>query len=66
MIVLVTHTETDSRGRTQTIASHGIDLETGRNVVVQQNEPRKLGAIFHQDMGEWVIMNDRSSGETRP
>lgn len=40
MIVLVTHTETNSHGLKQIIVSHGIDMETGRNVVLQQESRR--------------------------
>lgn len=36
--------------------SHGIVEETGESVVLPcENDPRNLGAVWHENMGEWVI-----------
>lgn len=42
-------------GKKEYVASHGVDTETGRNVIVSGDHPSKLGAEFHEGMGEWVI-----------
>jgi len=45
MILLITDTErNETTGRTETIVSHGIDLNTGRTVVLPQERPEQLGA----------------------
>lgn len=37
------------------VVSHGVDEETGRNVVVQCEHPTRLGAKFDTDLQEWVL-----------
>jgi hypothetical protein len=51
MIILITCIDDDGN----LIASHGYDVDTTMNVVVSQDHPTKLGAVFDRDMGEWVI-----------
>jgi hypothetical protein len=52
MIILIT--TKDERGRL--ITSHGVDMDTGRNVITSNDPPHTLGAVFDQDMGEWVLL----------
>lgn len=37
------------------VASHGINEDTGGNVVLPQIDPKLLGATFNRDMQEWII-----------
>jgi len=58
MIVLVVVTEVDEEtGRESKVASHGIDCHTGKNVIVQCERPERLGAVWHPQMQEWVILD---------
>jgi hypothetical protein len=47
--------EPDKAGFMQLVSSHGIDLASGREFVVSQDDPRRLGARFDADFGEWVL-----------
>lgn len=42
-------------GEKEYVASHGVDLNTGRTVIVSTEHPVKLGAKMDHDLGEWVI-----------
>jgi hypothetical protein len=42
-------------GQKEYVASHGVDIDTGRNIIVSADHPSKLGARFNEDLGEWVI-----------
>lgn len=40
---------------------HGIDLDTGRTVVLPELHPKELGAKFNDELQEWVIYDTKSS-----
>ena len=43
-------------GKKEFVVSHGVDTDNNDKIVVIPNEhPRDLGAIFSEDIGEWVI-----------
>jgi hypothetical protein len=42
-------------GKTEFVVSHGIDVETGKTVILPNDHPRTLGGKFDYDIGEWVI-----------
>lgn len=42
-------------GKKEYLASHGVDVDTGRNVILSSESPEKLGAIFDFEIGEWVL-----------
>ena len=44
-------------GRTEFVASHGVDEATGREVVLQCVHPHQLGAVFDAGIQEWVLYN---------
>jgi hypothetical protein len=37
------------------MVSHGIDEDTGRNVILPNESPIALGAKYDEDIGEWVL-----------
>lgn len=37
------------------VVSHGVDLETGCNIVLPQDHPIALGAVYDKGYGEWVL-----------
>lgn len=45
-------------GRTEFVASHGVDYTTGRSIVLPTDPPRSLGAVMHNQLKEWVIYDD--------
>jgi hypothetical protein len=56
MILLITYTErNETTGRKETIVSDGIDLDTGRTVVLPQERPEQLGGVLDRDFREYVI-----------
>ena len=56
MIIVITTQETNPKtGRKESIASHGIDADTGKSVILPNELPGLLGATFDNDIGEWVI-----------
>lgn len=42
-------------GKTEFVVSHGVDEDTGRNIILPSEHPAKLGAKFDLELGEWVI-----------
>lgn len=59
MIIVIANIERNQKtGRDQIIVSHGIDSDTGRNVILPQESPEKIGAVFDVSMGESVITKD--------
>ena len=56
MIIVIANTETNrTTGRKQVIVSHGIDEQTGRHVILPQEPPERIGAVFDANIGEFVI-----------
>lgn len=55
-VLLITMTEQDSTsGRDRLIVSHGVCLDTGRNIVLPWEHPAQLGGIFDPTLREWVL-----------
>lgn len=44
-------------GKKEFTVSHGIDEETARNICLPCEHPKVLGAIYDNDLREWVITN---------
>lgn len=56
MIVLVVVTEKNPRtGRLESIVSHGVDFDTGNNVVLPGSSPQSLGAVWNSDLNEYTL-----------
>lgn len=61
MIILITghYPKTDKygykTGETEFLTSHGVDIDSGQNIVVPQVHPKHLGGVFNQQMQEWVL-----------
>lgn len=52
MIELITVQERNKRtGKMETIVSHGVDTNTGRNVILPCETPQELGAKFDTNHG---------------
>ena len=66
MIVVVTTKEKDERTGFETIvASHGVDFESGQTVVLPGQPPARLGAVLHQELGEYVILSPSDTDSDR-
>jgi hypothetical protein len=48
------------------VTSHGIDEDTLQDVVLPNEHPAKLGAIFDRELGEWVIEEAQQQEPARP
>jgi hypothetical protein len=56
LIIVITIKEKNPRtGREELIASHGVDAVTGKNVILSCEHPEKLGAVYDDEIGEYVI-----------
>jgi len=56
MILVITHKERNKRtGQMETIVSHGIDLETDQPVILPNETPQSIGAVFDREYGEFVL-----------
>lgn len=56
-------------GQKEFVVSHGIDMDTGRNVILPSEHPAKLGARYDKDLMEWVIadpVDDQAERAPRP
>lgn len=55
-ILVITTKEFNAKTRReQIITSHGVDLETGRNVVLPTDHPSELGAVWSHEYGEYIL-----------
>jgi hypothetical protein len=55
MIILILDKIKDERtGRETTIVSHGVDMETLRDVILPPVEPYKIG-IYNYAIEEWIL-----------
>lgn len=68
MIVVVTTKEKNERtGREELIVSHGVDVDTGRMVILPCEPPQSLGATFDENLGEYVLESpSKDSAASRP
>lgn len=55
ILVITTMEPNPKTGRMELVASHGVDLDTDRAVVLSCDHPQALGARVDPEMGEWVI-----------
>jgi hypothetical protein len=61
MILCVVITETNKKtGLQEQVVSHGVDLDTGRSVILPAEHPGKLGAVFDPGYGEYLILGKPS------
>jgi len=44
-----------STGKKEFLVSHGIDQDTGKNVILPNEHPLKLGAVLDDGVVEWVL-----------
>lgn len=54
MVILITELDEDGRE----IVSHGVVQHTFEHVVLPNEPPKSLGAIYSYGLGEWVLYND--------
>lgn len=55
VIVIFTRERHPASGRTMLAASHGIEVDTGKTIVVSQDSPEQLGAVFDPEIWEYII-----------
>lgn len=60
IIVIVTHERNERTGRQERIVSHGVDDHTGQTVILPCETPERIGAIFHREIGEYVLPDNAS------
>lgn len=58
MILVITTIIRNKQGRQEMVADHGVNLDTGKNLVLPPEHPSLLGAKYDPGMGEWVIADD--------
>lgn len=66
MIVLVTTIEHDEKTKRQKlVVSHGVDMLTGKTVILPCDHPQELGARFDPDIREYVIDGHEQVAEVK-
>lgn len=56
MIILITFIETHpATGRKTTLVSHGVDSLTDKVIILPQQTPESMGAVFDPSMGEYIL-----------
>jgi hypothetical protein len=59
IIVITNKDKSESSGRNEIIVSHGINVETGQVVILPTATPEQIGAIFDEEIGEYVLPFNR-------
>lgn len=55
ILVITTMEYNKKTGRKEIIISHGVDLATGKNVILPTERPEAIGAVFSEAYGEYVL-----------
>ena len=55
MVIVVTYFD---KRLQKTIVSHGVEVETGKVVIMSPHTPKECGATWDQQLGEWVLNDD--------
>lgn len=55
IVVIVVKERNPNTGRLQEVVSHGVDFASGRSVVMSGDSPQQAGAVFDDELGEYVI-----------
>lgn len=59
MIIVITNKEKNERtGLDEVIVSHGIDLATGKVIILPCATPSRIGATYDAGVGEYVLRED--------
>lgn len=59
MIEIITYKDKDKRtGKDVILVSHGVDIDTGRNVCLPQETPESIGAKYSSEIG-WYLENNK-------
>jgi len=69
-ILIITCKDTDEiTGRERTVVSHGIDMRTGKNVILSNETLKEFLSnnkgycYFDENAGGWVIRDEREHGK---
>jgi hypothetical protein len=55
-ILAITYQEKNLQtGLMEILVSHGFDTDTGRTIILPQDTPEKLGAVFNKELGQYVL-----------
>ncbi|WP_333896636.1 hypothetical protein [Mixta calida] len=54
-IIAVTMIEKDKRGKEKLIVSHGVNVITGKAVILPSEHPSDIGAVWDASIREWVL-----------
>lgn len=58
MIIAITvYLRNEKTGLKSLVVSHGIERESGRQVVLPCEHPKDIGAIWNAELREWVILS---------
>lgn len=55
VIVIVDSEICPDSGRSSLVVSHGVDSNTGKEITMPPVTPHELGAVFDQQLGEYVL-----------
>lgn len=54
ILLIVVKEKNEKTGREEEIVSHGVDIETGKNVVLPWESPTSLGARYSPEHGYYL------------
>lgn len=55
ILVITVREYNKSKGRVDLVTSHGIDLVTGKNVVLPVEHPLDIGAVWSESYREYIL-----------
>lgn len=54
-IIAVTMSEKDKHGKEKLVVSHGVNVITGKAVILPNEHPSDIGAVWDTSISEWVL-----------
>jgi hypothetical protein len=60
IIVITIYEENPTTRKMELVVSHGVD-EIGRNICLPSEHPSAIGAVYDEDLREYVLLDERPS-----
>jgi hypothetical protein len=55
IIVITTREKNPKTGRIEIIVSHGVESGSLKNIVLPNETPASIGAVYDSDLGEYIL-----------
>lgn len=65
IIVIVVRERNPKTHQMELVVSHGVEPDSGKNIVMSCGSPASVGAVYDSDIGEYVLRAESHSTRSR-